>query len=152
MAVNRAPFKEAVTKCKEIAAAFQPGLKALGAESCYVRAFNPQMIEGSVNIDKCLKTQYPHASRWDYAIGYDGNAFFVEIQPADTSNVDEMIRKVGWLRKWLSESASDLQSLHKCKVFHWIPTGRVRILKGSTQYKKIAKNNLVITDKIMLLK
>ena len=150
--MNNTPFKEAVINCKEISTAFQPGLKALGAESCHIRAVNPQLIDGSVNIDKCLKTLYPHASRWDYAIGYDGNAYFVEIHPADTSNVDEMIRKVGWLKKWLSESATDLQSLHKCKVFHWIPTGRVRILKGSTHYKKIAKNNLVITDKIMVLK
>ena len=152
MAVNSTSFKEAITKCKEIADAFQPGLKALGAESCYIKANNPKLIDGSVNIDKCLKSRYPHASRWDYAIGYNLNAYFVEIHPADTSNVDEMIRKVWWLRKWLSESATDLQLLHKCKVFHWIPTGRVRILKGSTHYKKIAKNNLVITDKIMVLK
>ena len=59
MAVNSTSFKEAITKCKEIADAFQPGLKALGAESGYIKANNPKLIDGSVNIDKCLKSQYP---------------------------------------------------------------------------------------------
>ena len=98
-----------------------------------------------------MATRCPNESRWDYVIGYNGSVFFVEIHPAQTSNVEEMIKKVIWLKNWLKGSAPELMSLHKCGVFHWIPSGKVKILSTSSQARKIAQNNLKITKTIMVL-
>lgn len=87
------PFQKAVTDCAEIADALKPELSAMGGYSTLVKIENTRLIDGSVDIDNAVKKLYPNDSRWDYVIGYNGNAYFIEIHPADTKNVDEMIKK-----------------------------------------------------------
>lgn len=144
------PFEDAVCNCIEIKDAYQPGITALGKNSVSVRAIDPKKLTGSVDIDKSLLLARANEPRWDYAVGYADAAYFVEVHPADTKNVDEMLNKVAWLKNWLSATAPDLKKLHKCGVFNWIPSGRVRILKTSTQYKKISANNLTISKILKL--
>lgn len=151
MAQNETSFIDAVNSTAEIAGHCQPGLQALGNNSAHVRTADPHSIDGSVNIDECLKHDHPSEPRWDYAVGYAGDAFFIEVHPANTSNVEEMIKKVVWLKNWLKSSAPTLLSLHRCGVFHWIPSGKVKILPNSSQSRKIAQNNLKITRTIMVL-
>lgn len=83
-------------------------------------------------------------------VGYNDEAFFIEVHPADTKNVDEMIKKVVWLKEWLAKTSPLLLNLHKNRIFYWIPSGRVRILKNSSQYKRIAANNLQIANKLII--
>lgn len=144
------PFKDAIAKCDEIKRCFRPGLTALGVNSTSIKVKDTKKINGSVDIDASVKLLRPHEARWDYAFGYKGKAYFVEVHPADTKNVDEMIKKVVWLKNWLLSVARDLNTLHECGIFHWIPSGRVKILKTSPQYKKIASNNLLITKTLNL--
>ncbi len=144
------PFQNAVKDCAEIADALKPGLSAMGGYSTLVKLGNTRLINGSVDIDNAVKELYPNDSRWDYIIGYNGNAYFIEIHPADTKNVNEMIKKVDWLKSWLESSATEIKALHKCGVFHWIPSGRVKILKTSMQYKRIAASKLLITNVLSL--
>lgn len=59
---------------------------------------------------------YPNASRWDYAIGYDQKAWFVEVHPANTSNVKEMLKKVEWLESRLVR-IRDANLLNKARSF-----------------------------------
>jgi len=139
------PFKDAVSKCDEIRDTYKPGLIALGGNSAVIKVKDTKKLNGSVDIDASVKKSRPQEARWDYTLGYRDNAYFVEVHPADTKNVEEMIKKVIWLKNWLSAVAPDLKKLHKCGVYHWIPSGRVRILKTSPQYKKISSNNLSIT-------
>lgn len=151
MAKTKLTFIEAVNNTSELSGHCKSGLSALGSDSSHVTANNPRLIDGSVDIDSCMTTSCPNDSRWDYVIGYNGNVFFVEVHPAQTSNVEEMIKKVVWLKNWLKGSAPDLLSLHKCGIFHWIPSGKVKILSNSSQARKIAQNNLKITKTIMVL-
>lgn len=106
------------------------GLSALKANSKYVRVTNTKLLDGSVDIDEAVRDKYPEDSRWDYVVGYENEAFFIEVHPAATSNVDDMVKKVKWLKNWLASSAPDLKSLHKIEVYYWIPSRRVSILKG----------------------
>lgn len=143
-------FQEAVDKCDEIKGSLMPGLSAMGRNSVAVKATDPNKLNGSVDIDAAVKSIRPNEPRWDYAVGYSNQAFFIEVHPADTKNVDEMVKKVKWLKEWLSEVAPELKELHKSGVYHWIPSGRVKILKTSPQYKRIALNKLLIINPLSL--
>ena len=143
-------FKAAVDKCRELTGSYKAGLTALGANSEAIKASDNSLIDGSVDIDSALKAIRPNEARWDFAVGYSGEAFFVEVHPADTKNVNEMVNKVVWLKNWLASVAPDLKKLHKRGCYHWIPSGRVKILKSSSQYKKIAVNNLIIAKPLFL--
>lgn len=143
-------FADAVENCSEIRDSLKSGLSALGSNSVCVKVQNTKLLDGSVDIDEALKSIRPDDARWDYVVGYSGNAYFLEVHPADTKNVDEMVKKVIWLKNWLNSVATDLKKLHKSGVYHWIPSGRVRILKSSTQYRKIAANNLTISNPLFL--
>lgn len=150
-AIDKLPsFKNAVGNCVEIKDALQPGLSALRTNSKLIKPRNPKLLDGSVDIDNAVISIYPDESRWDYVVGYSNEAFFIEVHPADTTNVNEMLNKVKWLKQWLDKVAPDLKRLHKGGVFYWIPSGRVNILKGSNQYRKIAANNLLIKNPLPL--
>lgn len=98
-------FKQAVENTQDIKNGFHNGLQALGANAKQVSATDTKKLEGSVDIDACTKELYPQDARWDYAIGYEGKVYFLEIHPANTSNVKEMIKKSGMADK-LVESKS----------------------------------------------
>ncbi|MDE6695413.1 MAG: hypothetical protein K2K25_00875 [Muribaculaceae bacterium] len=147
---GKSPFKNAIAKCSLIKNAYMPGLSALKGNSKHVKPADPKLVAGSVDIDDALKIMYPNESRWDYVVGYSDEAFFIEVHPAGTSNVSEMVNKVKWLKNWLASSAPDLNKLHKSKVYYWIPSGGVSILSGSVQYKRIAANNLHIQKPLPL--
>ncbi len=142
---SSASFISAVDSCAEIKGKARPGLSALRTDSKMLKADNPRLIDGSVDIDTAVKNIYPADSRWDYAVEFNGQVFFIEIHPADTANIDEMIKKVKWLKAWLPAKAPMLKSMHRCGVYHWIPTGRVKISPNSRQFLKIAVNKLLLT-------
>ncbi len=149
-ATLKKPFIEAVKSCDEIKDALRPGLTALKANSKVVNAVNTKLIDGSVDIDEAVKTIRPNESRWDYVVGYADEAYFIEVHPANTSNVEEMVKKVRWLKNWLATTAPDLKALHKKEVYYWVPSGNVKILKGSVQDRKIAANHLQIKNPVIL--
>lgn len=144
------PFKDSVSKCYEIKDALKPGLSAMKGYSILVRAANTKLIDGSVDIDEAVRDKYPEDSRWDFVVGYANEAFFIEVHPAATSNVEEMLNKVKWLKGWLVSSAPVLKTLHKKDVYYWVPTKGVSILKNSVQYKKISLNHLVIKNPVTI--
>lgn len=135
-------FKEAVEKTSDIKAGYRIGLQALGVNKSHVAATDPRKIDGSVDIDKCTRMLYPNSARWDYAIGYDGKAYFLEIHPANTSNVEEMIKKAKWLNEWLNDKAPSLKSLAANNDYYWVPSGKVCILKNSPQYRKLSQSSI----------
>lgn len=143
-------FNDAVGQCTEIKGALKPGLSALKGNSKVVRVADTKLIDGSVDIDEAVRDKYPEDSRWDYVVGYADEAFFIEVHPAATSNVDEMVKKVKWLKVWLSSCASELKKLHKKEVYYWVPSGRVNILPGSVQYRKIAAYRLQIKNPVVI--
>lgn len=143
-------FFDAVKSCDEIKDAFKPGFLALKANSKVLYAENTKLINGSVDIDEAVKAHRPNEARWDYVVGYANEAYFIEVHPANTSNVEEMVKKVTWLKNWLETKAPNLKALNKNEVYYWVPSGKVKILKGSVQDRKIAANHLQIKNKVTL--
>lgn len=144
-------FVSAIDCCTDIKGQTKTGMSALGVHSAMVKVKNTRLLDGSVDIDAAVKKIYPHDSRWDYVVGYNGRAYFIEVHPAETRNINEMIAKVKWLRHWLMEKASELKGLHHIDVYYWLPSGRVKILKHSNQYHKIAANNLKLVSPPLII-
>ena len=144
-------FKSIVQAIPAIAGAYREGLQALGSKDAgKVKPQNPRKLSGSVYLDKCLKTTNPHDARWDYVIGYREKAYFVEVHPANTSNVDEVVKKKKWLDVWLKTNALDLKAMMAGTSYYWIASGKVAILPNSPQARKIAKNKLVLCKELNL--
>lgn len=144
-------FKSIVQAIPAIAGAYREGLQALESKDAgKVKPQNPRKLSGSVYLDKCLKTTNPHDARWDYVIGYSEKAYFVEVHPANTSNVDEVVKKKKWLEVWLKTNALDLKAMMAGMGYYWIASGKVAILPNSPQARKIAKNKLVLCKELNL--
>ena len=79
-------FRMAVEETPDVANGYCPGLQALeNVDKGAVKLKDKRKVDGSLNIDKETKLLYPNDPRWDYAVGYDGKVFFVEVHPANTS-------------------------------------------------------------------
>lgn len=143
--------KQAVESTPEICEGYRAGLQALKeGDRQLIDTENTRLLEGSVNIDACTRGAYPEDARWDYAIGYGGKAYFVEIHPADTSSISEMINKAAWLKKWLKTQAPALKALTPDNTFYWVPSGKYNILPQSPQYKRLAQSNVLIKSRFKL--
>ena len=97
-------FRKAIENTPDVQHGYREGLQAIvKADKRAVMVKDARRLDGSLNIDEETKMLYPNESRWDYAVGYDGKVYYVEVHPANTSNVEEVIKKKLWLDKWLKE-------------------------------------------------
>ena len=147
---NKNLFRQAVESVPEIQAGFRNGLQALGANAKAVKTEDTRKLEGSVDIDACTKALYPEDSRWDYAIGYDAEAYFLEVHPANTSNVDDMVKKAEWLTNWLKEKAPALKRMASSNTFYWVPSGKYNILPHAPQSRRLAQKHVRIVSILRL--
>lgn len=143
-------FREAVEKTSDIKNGFCCGLQALGGNAKQITALDTRMLSGSVDIDKCTKKLYPNAARWDYVIGYNERAYFLEIHPANTSNVKDMMRKAAWLNGWLNDKAPSLKALQANNAYYWIASGKHCILPHSPQYRKLSQSKVKLISNCRL--
>lgn len=143
-------FKDAVERTPDVKDGFRMGLQALGTNSQYIKAADTRMIGGSVDIDQCTLKLYPTDPRWDYAIDYAGRVHFVEVHPAATSNVKEMIQKKAWLKDWLNKKAVDLKSLPAVPCVYWVASGKVSILPNSPQRRQLAQSKIKLLSVLSL--
>lgn len=138
-------FRAAVQEAAELAAHFRPGLQALtSAHAGRVVCAHPRKLTGSINIDAALQPAFPNAPRWDYGIGYVERhaevAIWVEVHSANSTHVSEVIDKVKWLRKWLSDHAPALFKMtRRSDGFVWVATGPVALQRGSRQARQLAQ-------------
>lgn len=130
-------FTTAVEQTSLLKDHLEKGLKALGSDSSRIKSTDFRKCEGSVDIDKALERIYPTENRWDYAIGYDGTTYFIEVHPADTSEVSTIEKKLQWLKDFLRDEAPELNK--EKRQFHWLATSGVHILSGSSQERKLAQ-------------
>lgn len=123
--VPKCAFRKAVEGTPDVANGYCPGLRALeNVDKGAVKLKDKRKVDGSLNIDNETKLLYPNDSRWDYAVGYDDKVFFVEVHPANTSNISEMAKKKEWLKDWLKSKAPLLEAL---------PSGNPRFLWAATE-------------------
>lgn len=96
-------FREAIESTEEICSSYREGLRALGPNASKIFVSNPKQIDGSIDIDASSSKMYPHANRWDYAIGYSKKVFYIEIHPAYTAEVTKMIQNFNGLKSGSSK-------------------------------------------------
>ena len=153
MKTKKTPLEMTAEQTNDIVGYFQEGLHAVKGEyRSKIVCTNPRALTGSINIDEATRSAYPDANRWDYAIEYDNETYFVEFHPAATGNVSEMMNKFKWLKSWLRTKAPIMNELKpKCRpAYYWIATGRVKILKGSSESRQLAQIGLIPQKMIVL--
>ena len=127
----------------------RPGTQALSAHSRSISAHNTRSLVGSVDLDACLKAQYPDASRWDFAVGYgECNLLaFVEVHGA---KVSEILKKKQWLDNFLAGRGAALNAWAGQKIFVWAPTQGG--FGAHTPQARQLKNKNITTDRRVRLK
>jgi hypothetical protein len=138
-----AGFRSAVEEVDALRDAWRPGLRALrGAHRTLLDATEASLT-GSIDLDTALARQLPNDSRWDYGVGLEQSdaserVVWMEVHPAHTSNVLEVLRKLTWLKSWLRSNAGALDALPARFVWiasrgnHVRPVGReARLLSSS---------------------
>ncbi|HEY5328188.1 MAG TPA: hypothetical protein VIJ27_14390 [Mucilaginibacter sp.] len=143
-------FIAAVDATPDIKNCYQSGLKAMGSYSTKISLSNTSSCNGSVDIDECVKSEYPNANRWDYCFGYNNKAYFVEVHSANTSEVSTMLNKLQWLKDWLNSSAPELNKIKANPPYYWVMSGKYDILPNSPQAKRIAQAGLKPISKLSL--
>lgn len=127
------------------------GLGAFGNnERKKIKVPSTSLLNCSVNLDEAAKSAYPHENRWDYALDYAGKRFFIEIHPAHTSEIDSIVRKVIFVKRWLATVAPELLSLPGPGEFYWISSGTtdLRIMPNSPQGRKLALHKIVSVGQV----
>lgn len=138
-------FLEAVKKTTSIEKELKVGLKALKKSDRNRVSCKDPSLRGSVDIDSALRILHPSAARWDYVVGIgrsrqQDSAIWIEVHPASSLHINEVLSKLRWLEQWLDSSALELNQLPRS--FCWIATGTVSFSRASPQAKKIAKAGL----------
>jgi hypothetical protein len=143
-------FKKAIENTPLLKNAFEKGLKALGSNSTKVKPPDTKKCEGSVDMDTAVKSIYPNASRWDYAVGFNGKTYFIEVHTAKTDEVTPFLNKLQWLKDFLITDAPELNK--EPKSFHWIASNANHILPGSFQFRQLAKKGITVDKQLTLPK
>lgn len=138
------PFRMAVEATPDVVKGFCEGLKAFGEYKIKIKVPDTKKINGSLDIDAATKDIYPEDNRWDYALCYDGEVFYIEIHPATTGEVTKMIKKLQWLKKWLYTKAPKINKLttKNRQPFYWIQSSKCAIPKHMPQYKAVVQNKI----------
>lgn len=148
-------FETAVRRTPHLGDCFRPGLQALRAtDRSRVRAARPRRVRGIVDLDAALSAELPDEPRWDYGIGLpegqnSDRAVWVEVHPASSHHVDEVISKHRWLRSWLNSEAPELERISRHYV--WLASGAVALTAGSLQRKRVAQAGILFQSGILNL-
>ncbi len=140
-------FREAIRATPSVATAYHSGLQALlTADRDRISCNRPRKLTGSLHLDAALVAAQPQSPRWDYGIGYRTSheewAIWVEVHPASSTSIVEVLTKLEWLKGWLQTDAPKLHDLTRGE-YYWIATdGRVAITANSPQARRLAANGL----------
>jgi hypothetical protein len=149
-------FRKAVEATASVQAHYRPGLQALAAgDADRIQCDNPRRLTGSVNVDQALQAAEPDEPRWDYGIGLRRNnaecAIWVEVHPASSTSITDMLNKLQWLRKWLRAQAPALAALTQSD-YYWVSTdATIAITPNSPQARRLAAAGLVGPRRVLKL-
>lgn len=116
-------FQRAVAATPGISGAHQPGIQALEPRDRKMLAeADKKLATGSVFLDESLKKSQPNANRWDYGIGLGDDKYehivWLEVHHAASKQADLLLKKLEWLKHWLSTSAPELDRMPR--RFVWL--------------------------------
>lgn len=138
-------LEKAVNATPDVKGSFHRGLGALSAsDKTKIHVPDTSKLTGSLDIDSTTKNLYPEDNRWDYAIEYDNETFFIEIHPGSTGEVSKVIAKLSWLKEWLKTKAPEINNI-KAKnkaAYHWVYTNKYSILPNSKYALMLSKNGI----------
>ena len=145
-------FQIAVENTPDVKNGFRAGLQAVkNSDRNKVDATDSRKIQGSLDIDGQVMEIYPDDNRWDYALSYDDKIYFFEVHPASTSEVDAVIKKLGWLKNWLKNKAPEINKLQKGnQPYTWVQSGSYSILPSGPYAKKLAFNGIEVVKSLKL--
>ncbi len=135
-------FQDAVLATPGLEQAYRSGLQALRAvDRGRIDCPDPKGLAGSLDLDSCLKELLPSDPRWDYGIGLNRSEghdqiVWIEVHPANSHHVDEVLRKHRWLKDWLHVHGSLLKPMSA--RFVWVASGPVALTANSPQRRRVA--------------
>lgn len=141
-------FRTAIDNTPLLKDHIKNGLQALGSNSSKVKPTDTTKCEGSVDMDSAVMSKYPNDSRWDYAVGYNGRTYFIEVHSAKTGEVSPVLKKLRWLKDFLLKDAPDLNQ--EPKSFHWIASNGNSILPSSPQARQLSQSGIRIARQLIL--
>lgn len=142
MTDHASKFRKAVQACPDLT--LREGMQAISSVNREkIIPDNTRSLTGSVDMDKDLRELFPTEHRWDYVVGYNGSdgiekAYFIEVHPAETSEITCVIRKVQNLRAWAERNAADLWNMNAKKEIHWLSSGRYNLRFNDSHLRKLA--------------
>lgn len=138
-------FKEAVEATPDVKKGYCEGIEAFGEYKSKIKVPEPSKIDGSLDIDGTTVKLYPTENRWDYALCYDSEVFYIEVHPAITCEVSKMIEKLKWLKSWLVYKAPKIKELttKARQPYYWVQTSKCNIPKHMRQYKIAVQNRIL---------
>lgn len=143
-------FRLAVEATEDVANCYHPGLQALGNYSKKIE-LTASKCNGSLDIDSCTIAKYPQENRWDYAISFNSQVYFVEVHSANTAEVSTVLKKLQWLKDWLAREAPEIKKLQAPGLaFYWLQSKSFDILPGSSQARQLAIARLRPIPKLIL--
>lgn len=143
-------FEEIIRQTPDVATGYMSGLGALKrSDRPKINVSDNRLLGGSVNIDGCTVGRYPEDNRWDYVFDYNDRFFFVEVHPANTSEVRVVLNKLAWLENWLRTQAPLLDK-RQAKTYHWIQSGRFDIPKSSREFRLVSEKGLKPKPRLQL--
>lgn len=150
--LTKCDFQVAIENTEEVKNGFCVGKQAIKrADRNKVDATIGNKLQGSLDIDNQVKVLYPHEPRWDYALSYDDKIYYIEIHPAETSEVEKVVNKVKWLKGWLNTKATEINKLPKAEhPYTWIQSGRYAILPTAKEKMKLSVVGIATTNKLSL--
>jgi hypothetical protein len=140
-------FQQAVQATASVQAYYRRGLQALPNNYAKrIECANTQQLTGSINVDEALRATEPNSPRWDYGIGLSRksaeSAIWVEVHPASSTGVTDMLAKLQWLRNWLRAKAPALDALTQSD-YYWVSTdATIAITPNSPQARRLAAAGL----------
>ena len=134
--------------------AYRPGKQALeNRHRGKVTCADPRRLTGSIDLDSALARQptYANRPRWDYGLGYrppqgSERAVWIEVHSATTREVSAVLRKLQWLRGWLTTQATQLERMTVLTPndvrYVWIASAGVHIPRNSRQARQLSQSSI----------
>ena len=71
--------------------------------------------------------------------------FYIEIHPAISSEVSKMIKKLTWLKGWLTMHAPEIKKLTATSKnpYYWVQSSNCSIPKHTSQYKAAVQHKIL---------
>ena len=137
-------FADAVLATTCLAGALRNGLQAVRpTDRQRITCRDGRLLTGSVDVDRAMLASHPHDNRWDYGIGVTNDnerVVWVEIHPASSLHVQDLIAKLRWLRGWLKSEAALLGQF--TPYFVWVASGKVALTPNSPQRRRVAQEGI----------